>query len=170
MVSLYHPRAAPAAEVFQRLVKENQFYLCVNMFLVCVLTECGRVRNRPVRPRTRIVGGSESSPGDWPFLAAILGGPEEVFYCAGVLIADQWVLTASHCIGNKSLHNINSWTIQLGITRRNSHTYYGQKVKVQRVLPHPQYNLDVMHDNDIALFQVRFPSYRSIAPKIHIMT
>lgn len=55
---------------------------------------------------------------------------------------------------SKSLHNINSWTIQLGITRRNSHTYYGQKVKVQRVLPHPQYNLDVMHDNDIALFQV----------------
>lgn len=57
-------------------------------------------------------------------------------------------------IYSKSLHNINSWTIQLGITRRNSHTYYGQKVKVQRVLPHPQYNLDVMHDNDIALFQV----------------
>lgn len=55
---------------------------------------------------------------------------------------------------SKSLHSINNWTIQLGITRRNSHTYYGQKVKVQRVLPHPQYNLDVMHDNDIALFQV----------------
>lgn len=56
----------------------------------CAITECGRVRNRPSRARTRIVGGSEASPGSWPFLAAILGGPEEVFYCAGVLIADQW--------------------------------------------------------------------------------
>lgn len=71
-----------------------------------------------------------------------------------------WISKLSHLvlfvfrIHSKSLHNINSWTIQLGITRRNSHTYYGQKVKVQRVLPHPQYNLDVMHDNDIALFQV----------------
>lgn len=62
--------------------------------------ECGKVRTKRRRiPKTRIIGGNESSPGDWPFLAAILGGPEEIFYCAGVLISDQFILTASHCIG-----------------------------------------------------------------------
>lgn len=50
--------------------------------------------------------------------------------------------------------DVNGWTIQLGITRRRSHAYYGQKVKVRRVVPHPLYNIGVAHDNDIALFQV----------------
>lgn len=70
-------------------------YICFHSVLAC-----GKKRHSyNSRPSARIVGGSESSPGDWPFLVALLGGPEEVFYCAGVIISDQWVLTASHCVG-----------------------------------------------------------------------
>ena len=62
---------------------------------------------------------------------------------------------------NSTTHrNLNDWTIQLGITRRHSHTYYGQKVKVRRVIPHPHYSYSASHDNDIALIQVS--SFRTL--------
>lgn len=50
--------------------------------------------------------------------------------------------------------NTSGWTIQLGISRRHAHSYFGQKAKVKRVVPHPLYNVGVAHDNDVALFQV----------------
>lgn len=96
----------------------------------------------------------------WGFDCRSMGSNSITLYwkvCLFKTLESHRILRDINLIWNyfsKSLHNINNWTIQLGITRRNSHTYYGQKVKVQRVIPHPQYNLDVMHDNDIALFQV----------------
>ena len=46
------------------------------------------------------------------------------------------------------------WTVQLGMTRRSSHSYFGQKLKVARVIRHPLYDRGIPHNNDIALFQV----------------
>lgn len=54
-----------------------------------------------------------------------------------------------------TLRDVKDWTIQLGITRRHTHSYYGQEVGVRMAIPHPQYDAYVAHDNDIALFQVK---------------
>jgi len=64
-------------------------------------------------------------------------------------------------VNNFSHSEISGWTIQLGITRRLSHSYLGQKLKVKRVIAHPNYNLGVAHDNDIALFQVNIHFIKS---------
>jgi len=84
----------------------GESFSCLNPTSVAYASFCAacgrrRLAERPIHGRNskRIVGGQESSPGTWPFLAALLGGPEHVFYCAGVLISDQWVLSASHCVG-----------------------------------------------------------------------
>ncbi|PSN50388.1 hypothetical protein C0J52_17035, partial [Blattella germanica] len=59
------------------------------------------------------------------------------------------------CPGGSNYPNIEVTCSNYGITRRHSHSYYGQKMKVKRVVPHPMYNMGVAHDNDVALFQLK---------------
>ncbi|XP_042857363.1 brachyurin-like [Penaeus japonicus] len=45
---------------------------------------------------TRIVGGTESRPHQWPHMVALF--VDDVIFCGGSLISDQWVVTAAHCM------------------------------------------------------------------------
>ncbi|CAJ0925939.1 unnamed protein product [Ranitomeya imitator] len=61
-------------------------------------------------PKGRIVGGSITSPGSWPWLVNIRLNGE--LMCGGVLLGDGWVLTAAHCFNG----NVNElhWTVVIG--------------------------------------------------------
>lgn len=43
----------------------------------------------------RIVGGEDTSPGEWPWQAGLFMNPG---FCGGTLINNQWVLTAAQCV------------------------------------------------------------------------
>ena len=59
----------------------------------CVTKGCG-VHEKVL---TRIVGGRQADTDEWPWMAALLNDVNDLF-CGGVLITNQHVLTAAHCV------------------------------------------------------------------------
>lgn len=60
------------------------------------------------RPSTRIVGGSASNHGDWPWQAMLMTSRRGTLrqFCGGALVANNWVVTAAHCVSGTNARKI----------------------------------------------------------------
>ena len=98
----------------------------------CTLTDASGATSRV----TRIVGGSNARPGDWPWQVALLLGNEA--FCGGSLIHPEWVLTAAHCLEGLRAEAV---TVQIGGVRVG---VGDARIPAQRFFPHPGYTLRVV--------------------------
>ena len=55
---------------------------------------CG-IENDGHDPRGKIVGGFEAEEHEWPWIVALF--IDDMWFCGGALISDEFVLTAAHC-------------------------------------------------------------------------
>ena len=110
----------------------------------------------PVDISTKILGGTESKAGDWPWMAALLRSAQPNMYlaqyCSGVLIDKNWILTAAHCVKGLTKDDIN-----VAVGAFDLKNFSGSRIPAKSLHIHPGYNPTTLTD-DIALIELSQPS------------
>ena len=61
--------------------------------------------NKKATVDTRIVGGKEAPPQQWPFIAALLRDGK--FICGCSILSSRWIVTAAHCLSEYDTKKYN---------------------------------------------------------------
>lgn len=93
----------------------------------------------------RIYGGDRIDMSEAPYSVAIFDGNR--YICTGSLISKNFVLTAAHCLEERSA----DYKIRAGSEDKLSG---GVLVNVNKFSIHPEYDLKYGHDNDFALLRL----------------
>jgi len=123
-------------------------------------------------PGGRIVGGEPVAIKDHPWQVALIRGylaePQRSQFCGGSVIANNWILTAAHCVRNSIVREDASRIAVVAGTA----TYLsgGERLEVKSIHVHPKFDSNTM-DYDFTLLRLARPvttdgsgAARAIAP------
>ncbi|XP_069492345.1 transmembrane protease serine 7 [Ambystoma mexicanum] len=100
------------------------------------------------KKRNRIVGGTDSVDGEWPWQVSLLFSGAA--YCGASVVSRNWLISAAHCFQGDRLSDPRKWTAHLGMRVQG----YAKFVSfIKRIIPHEYYD-NRNFDYDIALLQL----------------
>ncbi|XP_060107170.1 suppressor of tumorigenicity 14 protein [Heteronotia binoei] len=117
---------------------------------------CG---TRSFSKKSRIVGGTNSEEGEWPWQIS-MQTKSSGHVCGASLISQRWLVSAAHCFNDPkvpSLSETKTWTIYMGLLdQQNKDSPNVQKRGLKRIIVHPYFN-DFIYDNDISVAELDSP-------------
>ncbi|XP_014402931.1 PREDICTED: kallikrein-8 isoform X1 [Myotis brandtii] len=132
--------------------------MCTWIFLLLLLEACAGVAMQPLPPaaghwraqENKVLGGQPCKSNSQPWQTALFQGNQ--LLCGGVLIDDNWVLTAAHCKKPR-------YTVRLGEHSLQNKSGSGQERAVAQSIPHPCFSGDSEdHNHDLMLLRLREPA------------
>ncbi|XP_062957238.1 putative serine protease 47 [Cynocephalus volans] len=102
----------------------------------------------------KIYGGQDAVAGQWLWQASLLYKGSHL--CGAVLIDSRWLVLTSHCFLNKS-QAPEDYQVLLGNTQLYQHTQHSQKMSVNRIISHPDFEKFYPFGSDIAMLQLHLP-------------
>lgn len=100
---------------------------------------------------TRIYGGQEAKPGQFPHHISLRSG--SFYQCGGALLSSRFALTAAHCVW-QSINDTEDYLVVVGAHEK--HGNEGRAHRVARFIPHEEYSQPI-NIHDIALIEVKTP-------------
>jgi len=134
--------------------------LVLAVALVCgaqAATKCGSPAVKPVPCANKIVGGCDAKPYSWPWQIVLDAkrGSSFSLECGGSLIANQWVMSAAHCVHDNP--HPDNYQIKLGVYDEAKSGEPGEVISmVEEVHYHPKYNPSTV-EWDISLLKLKNP-------------
>lgn len=89
----------------------------------------------------QIVGGEDAEQCEWKWQVGLTrDSSRSMPFCGGMLVSEDWVLTAAHCVSAADFY------VVLGDWKPLARSNYVQKIRAAEVYQHPQYSSGFSHD------------------------